>query len=126
MQAHDDKTLGLYISPVRDGRFIRQKYWDRGQGCPVVVSVGHEPLLLLLGGLEVDYGKDEYDLAGALRGEPVSLIAAPFTGLPVPATAEIVIEGEIPPNDSRMEGPLGEWTGYYASGEKEEPIIRVK
>src|SRR5919202_3031535 len=64
-------------------------------------------------------------MAGALRGERVRLIAAPYTGLPVPATAEIVIEGEIPPNETRLEGPLGEWTGYYASGQKEEPIIRV-
>jgi UbiD family decarboxylase len=126
VQAHDDKTLGLYISPGKHGRMIREKYWARGEACPVAVSVGHDPLLLLLGGLEVDYGKDEYDLAGALRGEPVSLIRAPYTGLPVPATAEIVIEGEIPPNETRNEGPLGEWTGYYASGEKEEPIIRVK
>ncbi|HLH27186.1 MAG TPA: UbiD family decarboxylase [Chloroflexota bacterium] len=126
VQAHDDKTLGIYISPGKHGRLIREKYWQRGEACPVAVSVGHDPLLLLLGGLEVDYGKDEYDLAGALRGEPVSLIAAPYTGLPVPATAEIVLEGEIPPGETRLEGPLGEWTGYYASGEKEEPIIRVK
>jgi UbiD family decarboxylase len=37
-----------------------------------------------------------------------------------------VLEGEIRPDDTRMEGPLGEWTGYYASGEKQEPIIRVQ
>ena len=86
-----------------------------------------DPLLLLLGGLEVDYGKDEFDVAGAIRHEaPCSSFVAPFTGLPVPATAEIVLEGEIPPNELHTEGPFGEWTGYYASGEKAEPIIRVK
>jgi UbiD family decarboxylase len=126
VQAHDAQTAGIYISPGKHGRLIRQKYWERGEACPVAVSVGHDPLLLLLGGLEVDYGKNEYDVAGALRGEPVSLVAAPYTGLPVPATAEIVIEGEIPPGEGRMEGPFGEWTGYYASGEKDEPIIRVR
>jgi 4-hydroxy-3-polyprenylbenzoate decarboxylase len=56
----------------------------------------------------------------------VPLVAAPYTGLPVPATAEIVLEGEIPPGEGRLEGPFGEWTGYYASGEKDEPIIRVR
>jgi len=49
-----------------------------------------------------------------------------YTGLPIPASAEIAIEGECIPGDTRMEGPFGEWTGYYASGAREEPIIRVK
>jgi 4-hydroxy-3-polyprenylbenzoate decarboxylase len=79
-----------------------------------------------LGGLEVDHGTNEYDVAGAIRGEPLRVIRAPYTGLPVPATAEIVLEGEIPPDELRPEGPFGEWTGYYASGEKPEPIIRVR
>ncbi len=126
VQAHDAQTLGLYISPGKHGRMIRDKYWAKGEACPVAVSFGHDPLLLLVGGIEVDYGTNEFDEASAVRGEPIDVIKAPHTGLPVPATAEIVIEGEIPPNESRMEGPFGEWTGYYASGEKPEPIIRVR
>ncbi len=126
VQAHDAQTAGLYISPGKHGRLIREKYWARGEACPVAVSFGHDPLLLLLGGLEVDYGKNEYDVAGAIRGEPLALVAAPHTGLPVPASAEIVIEGEIPPGEGHQEGPFGEWTGYYASGTKDEPIIRVR
>ena len=126
VQAHDATTAGIYISPGKHGRMIREKYWERGEACPVAVSVGHDPLLLLVGGLEVDYGKNEYDVAGAIRGEPIQLVAAPYTGLPVPASAELVLEGEIPPGEGRLEGPFGEWTGYYASGEKDEPIIRVR
>jgi UbiD family decarboxylase len=126
VQVHDAQTAGIYISPGKHGRLIRQKYWERGEPCPVAVSVGHDPLLLLLGGLEVDYGTSEYDVAGALRGAPVPLVRAPYTGLPVPATAELVLEGEIPPGEGRPEGPFGEWTGYYASAEREEPIIRVR
>ncbi len=126
VEVHDAQTAGIYISPGKHGRLIRQKYWERGEACPVAVSVGQDPLLLLLGGLEVDYGKNEFDVAGAIRGEPLPLVAAPYTGLPVPATAEIVLEGEIPPGEGHMEGPFGEWTGYYASGAKDEPIIRVR
>jgi 4-hydroxy-3-polyprenylbenzoate decarboxylase len=124
--AHDAQTAGLYMSPGKHGRIIRDKYWSRGEACPVAVCVGQDPLLLLLGGLEVDYGKNEFDVAGAIRKQPIELVAAPYTGLPIPATAEIVIEGEVPPGETRLEGPFGEWTGYYASGEKEEPIIRIK
>src|SRR5207253_14475 len=47
------------------------------------------------------------------------------TGLPVPATAEIVIEGRIPRDETRDEGPFGEWLGYYASGRRPAPIIKI-
>src|SRR4051794_37153675 len=126
VQAHDEKTLGIYISPGKHGRLIRDKYWARGKACPVAVSVGHDPLLLLLGGLEVDYGRNEYDVAGGILGRPLPVVTAPGTGLPIPASAEIVFEGEIPPDELRSEGPFGEWAGYYASGQKDEPIIRVQ
>lgn len=123
---HDQQTVGIYISPGKHGRLIRDKYWKRGQVCPVAISFGHDPLLLLLGGLEVDYGVNEFDVAGAIRRQPLPVVRAPLTGLPVPAGAEIVIEGEIPPDELREEGPFGEWAGYYASGRKPEPIVRVQ
>ena len=126
IQVHDANTLGIMISPGKHGRMIREKYWARGQACPVAVSFGHDPLLLLLGGLEVDYGVNEYDVAGGIRGEPLKLVTAPLTGLPVPATSELVIEGEIPPDETHQEGPFGEWAGYYAGGERDMPIIRVQ
>ena len=49
----------------------------------------------------------------------------PRTGLPVPANAEIAFEGFIHPGDELQEGPLGEWTGYYAGGSRPEPAIRI-
>ena len=125
VQVHDATTAGIMISPGKHGRIIREAYWSRGESCPVAVSLGHDPLLLLLGGVEVDYGVNEYDVAGGIRGEPVELINAPHTGLPVPATSEIIIEGEIPPDEAHPEGPFGEWTGYYAGGERDMPIIRI-
>ncbi len=123
---HDEQTLGLYISPGKHGRLMRDKYWERGQACPVALSFGHDPLLLVLGGLEIDYGVNEFDIAGAIRGQPLPVVRAPVTGLPIPASAELVIEGEIPPDERRDEGPFGEWAGYYASARKPEPIVRVQ
>ena len=125
IQVHDKKTLGIMISPGKHGRNIREKYWDRGESCPVAVSFGHDPLLLLMGGLEIDFGQDEFAVAGGIRHEALDVIAAPMTGLPVPASAELVIEGMIPPDEFHAEGPFGEWTGYYASGEREMPVINV-
>src|SRR5262245_37835041 len=53
VQVHDEETLGIYISPGKHGRLIRDKYWKRGEACPVAVAFGQDPLHLLLGGLEV-------------------------------------------------------------------------
>ena len=50
-----------------------------------------------------------------MRGKPVEVINGPVTGLPIPANAEIVLEGFVEPGNERVEGPFGEWTGYYAS-----------
>ncbi len=128
VQLHDEKTLGLYISPGHHARIIREKYWARGKACPVAVTFGQDPLLWLAAGQSVAYGMSEYDYAGGLRQAPVEVIRGEVTGLPIPATAEIAIEGEVPSpkEESRVEGPFGEWPGYYAHGAREEPIIRVR
>ncbi len=68
---------------------------------------------------------NEYEAAGRLLGEPVEVIIGPQTGLPIPAHAEIAFEGFVHPDDLVDEGPLGEWTGYYAGGTKREPAIRI-
>jgi 4-hydroxy-3-polyprenylbenzoate decarboxylase len=92
VQVHDGRTLGVYISAGKHGQLICDKYWQRGEACPVAISVGHDPLLLLVGGLEVDYGVNEFDMAGAIRGASLPLVRGPLTGLPIPACSEIVLE----------------------------------
>ena len=61
-----------------------------------------------------------------MRGTPVEVIKGPVTGLPIPANAEIVIEGFVEPDNERIEGPFGEWTGYYATGAAQEPVLDIK
>ena len=123
---HDEKTAGTCIHRGKHGQLMMEKYWKRGKSCPIAVCVGHDPLLSLLSGIEVPTGISEYDYAGALRGEPVSVIESDLTGIPIPSTAEIVLEGEIPPDTTRIEGPFGEWNGYYAEDATARPIIQVK
>src|SRR5260370_12585533 len=78
------------------------------------------------GVLEPPYGKSEREAPGAFFAEQVEVITRQKTALPVPANAEIAFEGLIHPNDRIQEGPLGEWTGYYASGSDLEPAIRIE
>jgi UbiD family decarboxylase len=126
VMVHGKDHTAFFISPGKHARIARDLYFERKQPCPVVVSVGHDPLLFLAAGNEVSYGLSEYDYAGGFKGEPIEVVKGKHTGLPIPAYSEIAIEGEAVWNDVKEEGPFGEWTGYYASGERPEPIIRVK
>lgn len=125
VMVHDEKHAALMTSPGKHGRIIRERYWAKGEPCPVVVCAGQDPLHYMVGGMEVPYGLSEYDFAGAVRGKAIDVIMGPTTGLPIPATAEIAFEGLLYPNDLRNEGPFGEWTGYYGGGIRPEPQITV-
>jgi UbiD family decarboxylase len=126
MQLYDETSAALYISPGKHGQLIRQKYFERDQPCPVAVSFGNDPLLLVCAGNEIPYGICEFDYAGGIRGEPVEVIEGPETGLPIPASSEIAIEGYCSSEDLRAEGPFPEWTGYYASSSRAVPVMRIK
>ncbi|MBI4524875.1 MAG: UbiD family decarboxylase [Deltaproteobacteria bacterium] len=128
VQVIEERKVALYVSPGKQTRLIAQKYWDQGKACPVAVVCGIEPVLFAVSGLGLPWGESEYDFAGHIQKAPVQVVKGQVTGLPIPATAEIVIEGEIPPPEveSVMEGPFGEWTGYYASGTRPSPVIRVQ
>jgi UbiD family decarboxylase len=125
VQAHGPALASVMTSKGKHGNLIMRRYHERGEPCPIAVIAGMHPALFMVAGLEIPYGKNEYDAAGGLIGEPVEVIAGPATGLPIPAHAEIAFEGTVAPGDLVEEGPLGEWTGYYAGGVKPEPAIRV-
>ena len=126
VQVHDKNTVGLWISPGKHGRQIRDKYFARGEPCPVAISVGQDPLLFLSAANEVAWGTPEFAHAGDHRGVPFDITATELHGLPMAAAAEIVLEGEILPDEKRIEGPFGEWTGYYASAEREDYVVKVR
>ncbi|MDP2730983.1 MAG: UbiD family decarboxylase [Dehalococcoidales bacterium] len=89
-----------------------EKYKQRGIPMPVAVVVGPTPNLGLVAVTKVPYGVDEYDVAGGIAGEPLSLVKCKTVDLEVPAAAEIVIEGTVPTDYLEREGPFAEHTGY--------------
>ena len=126
VQRQSKNTVGNYISPGHHGNIIRQKYWDRGLPCPVVMVFGSHPLFPLMGSSDVPAGVNEYSWIGAIVGQRVPVIRGPITGLPIPADAEIAVEGFVSKGDEQVEGPFGEFTGYYAGGRKAEPLVHIK
>ena len=128
---HDRRTCTLFIEHGKHGDRIRRKHWSRGEKCPVVVSFGQEPILTALAGSGVYHspeGISELEVAGYFQRAPYRVVKGAHTGLPIPATAEIALEGFIPSPQEAMapEGPFGEWTGYYAHGRRPETVIQVK
>ncbi|HEY7300532.1 MAG TPA: UbiD family decarboxylase [Xanthobacteraceae bacterium] len=122
----DKDHISIWISPGKHGRQIREKYFNAGKPCPVLVSCGHDPLLFLAGGNEIKHGLSEYDYAGGHRGEPCEVVPSELYGLPMPAHAELVLEGEMVEGVTAREGPFGEFTGYYASSPSEQPLVHVR
>jgi UbiD family decarboxylase len=123
---HDRQRLGLYISPSHHGYRHIQMYHSQGKPCPVAISFGHHPVFLVVGGSALPYGQSEYNYAGAIMGASIDVIEGPLTGLPIPADSELVVEGLIPSEPRMAEGPFGEFTGYYATGRQEAPVIEVE
>jgi UbiD family decarboxylase len=126
MMVQDRDKLGLYISPGHHGRLHRDKYFARGEPMPVVAAFGADPLLFTAGAMRLPITMNEYEWVGAVRGAPVEIVRGPVTGLPLPAQAEIVVEGFVYPERTLAEGPFGEFTGYYASAVRQEPYVQVE
>ncbi len=132
IQMHGPDRLGLFASFGQHGQVICKKYWDRGQAAPIAVTFGGDPLVFWASHTRFPWGASELDRVGGVRGAPLEIVKGPLTGLPIPAHAEIAIEGEVPPpeEESADEGPFGEWPGYYTGGilgiGRRNPVIRVK
>jgi 4-hydroxy-3-polyprenylbenzoate decarboxylase len=126
VQVHGkDRVTVQFDHQGRHGAIIAKRCWDRGEACPVAVVNGPDPSLFIAGFEYLPEGASEYDFAGAIRGRPLDTIKAPLTGLPVPARAEMVLEGQLV-NETLPEGPFGEFTGYYASDKRPAPLMKVE
>jgi 2,5-furandicarboxylate decarboxylase 1 len=109
----------------------RQHLWDHhrraaqaGKDLPVAVVIGAHPAVMLAAAAKMGIGEDEYDLAGALLGQPLEVCQARTVDVDVPAHAEIVIEGHILANTEETEGPFGEYTGY-TTGRSTNNVLEV-
>lgn len=117
IQVQDEgRAVSINIEAGKHGAQHVRKWFEVAGRAPVAVTLGHHPIFLVVAGTEVPAGVSEFDYAGAIMGEPVPVVAAPNTGLPVPAYAELAFEGWLYPDRTRSEGPFGEWTGYYSGG----------
>lgn len=126
IQLHDKNTVGMWASPGKHGTQIKEKWFAQGKNCPILISIGHDPLLHISSGNEVGPGISEFAYAGGHRGKPFEVIESELHAMPIPARGEICLEGEIMLDEKQNEGPFGEWTGYYASAVRMDHVVRIK
>ncbi|MBF08995.1 MULTISPECIES: 4-hydroxy-3-polyprenylbenzoate decarboxylase [Cobetia] len=84
-----------------------------GEPFPVAVALGADPATILGAVTPVPDSLSEYAFAGLLRGSRTELVKCGLSDLEVPASAEIILEGYLYPDDVAPEGPYGDHTGYY-------------
>jgi 2,5-furandicarboxylate decarboxylase 1 len=103
-----------------------EKYWARGEACPVAVWVGHHPAVVIGAQVKLGYPESHWAAAGGISGESIRLVPTVTHGdrIMVPADSEFVIEGWIPPNRLEADGPFAEYPGYVGV-QLATPVIEV-
>ena len=118
--------VGLYLSPGKDARLHIERYWSRNEPVEVVCCWGIDPATFIVASQTFPKTVSEFDYLGGLLGRPVELVKGQATSLLYPARAEIVVEGVIAPGAQKLEGPFGEFTGYYGRPEDYAFLVEVK
>jgi UbiD family decarboxylase len=118
------RKLALQPVPMHDIAQHLRKAEQRGHDLPIAITLGNDPVISIVASTPMEYDQNEYELAGALRGEPAPIARSPLYELPVPWGSEVVIEGVIEGRKREIEGPFGEFTGHYSGGRR-MTVIRV-
>ena len=129
MLGDDGKSIPCLLVSGRHWGQHFLKYKERGKDMPVAVAYGTDPALLIYASAPIVHPHcSEYEFVGGLHGEPVELVKCETSDLYVPASAEIIVEGRICPDPEsfQMEGPFGEYTGFYGGMRQPRPTIRVE
>ncbi len=124
MQKLDKKRTIMRWLSHRGGADHYRQWMAQDKPMPVAVAIGCDPAMTIAAVTPVPEQIGEFHFAGLLRKKQVELVKCKTVDLEVPATSELIIEGEIHPGEMADEGPHGDHTGYYNSVEP-FPIFRV-
>jgi len=124
MQVLGPRALIVRWLAQRGGARHHRLWREKGLDMPIAVVIGADPATLLSAVMPLPDGMSELDFSGVLRGEKLRVGTGVTVDLPIPASAEIVIEGRIAPGNDADEGPYGDHTGYYNAVER-FPVVDV-
>lgn len=125
MQIFDGQTAGLRSVAPQHLAVYYAEAEKRGVPLEVAVTVGNDPYVTFCSQIPGSIYLDELTVAGGWMEEQVELVRCKTIDLEVPATSEIVIEGELVPGERRLEGPFGEFPGYYQATSR-QAVFKLK
>ncbi|MCY8960208.1 phenolic acid decarboxylase BsdC [Bacillus atrophaeus] len=125
MQVKGKDRLGIQPVPQHDIAIHLRQAEERCVNLPVTIALGCEPVITTAASTPLLYDQSEYEMAGAIQGEPYRIVKSKLSDLDIPWGAEVVLEGEIIAGEREYEGPFGEFTGHYSGG-RNMPIIKIK
>jgi len=119
-------TVGLGEGTHNWERY-RERVESTGDGLPAIAWIGHHPAACMGALTRVPIDVDEYSVIGGALAEPLRLAPSETWGekFLVPADAEIVIEGIIPPKERGRHGLRADYARYY-SPETLRPVMEVQ
>ncbi|ABR50652.1 UbiD family decarboxylase [Alkaliphilus metalliredigens QYMF] len=125
LQMNERNEMSILVaSPLATQQY--RGFENQNKPFEVAIILGYDyPFLLASQISSATYGIDKYEVDSALRGEALELVKCHSVDLEVPAYAEIVLEGIMPPHKREQEGPFGELMGYYGN-QGSHPIVEVK
>ena len=124
MQIFDKKTTGMHWHPHKGGAAHYHEAAKLGRDLEVAVVLGGDPKMIFSAIAPLPDGMDELAFASYLRGKPIPMVKGKTIAQRVPANADFVLEGVVPQNVLREEGPFGDHFGHY-SMEADFPIFKL-
>src|ERR1043166_39752 len=125
VQIFDGQTAGVRsVAPAHLAVYFAAAE-KKKQPLELAITIGNDPYVTWCSQIAGSVFLDELGAAGRWMGKPVELVKCETIGIAVPATSEIVIEGELMPGERRLEGPFGEFPGYY-QGTMNQPIFHLR
>jgi len=109
----DERRAMLGVSPNHHLGKMAKRAADRGEDLPISVALGTHPAITVAACLYLGFGDDELECAGRLMGAPVDVVRSVTNGIPVPADAELVLEGVVRTRERVREGLVSEFHGRY-------------
>jgi UbiD family decarboxylase len=123
---YEPRRMSFSAHPHHHLEAMVQEYERQDKRAPVIVILGHHPAFYLSTCCVTAFGNNDYLTASAFLQEPLRLTPSETWGerFMVPADAEVIIEGEVPPHVRESQNPFGEVLGYYQP-EMKVPVIEV-
>jgi 4-hydroxy-3-polyprenylbenzoate decarboxylase len=121
LQVFDRCTTGMHWHIHKDAA---EDYRASKGRMEVAVAIGTDPALTYAATAPLPGMIDEMLFAGFLRGKAVDLVQCHTVDLQVPAHAEFVLEGYVDLEETRLEGPFGDHTGYYSLADQ-YPVLHL-